>query len=197
MVRQFFIAILLLIGWNATAQFYGGDWYISPKISFADYSDQNDWSDYSISKVPPISLSVEKGLNDYISIGGMLGYNRDKYVNDTISSNVHKYSSFGTGALVSLHWAGWLEKVTNYQLYLGDWDFYFTGSVLLVWDNKKEQDVWNEADAIREDFSSSDVNVRIRPVVGIRYFVADDFCMLVEVGKGNLGMVTTGVSWRF
>ena len=196
-MKQLFVSLVMLWGLNATAQFYAGDWYVSPKISFADYSDRNDWSGYSISKIPPISIAVEKGMNDYVSVGGLIGYNRDKYVNDTLSTNSHKYTSFGTGALVSLHFAGWLEKVTNYKIYLGDWDFYFTGSVLLVWDKKEEVDVWNATNAALEDYSTSVVKVRLRPIVGVRYFVADDFCMLLEVGNGNLGMVTTGVSWRF
>lgn len=197
LVKQVLLSVALLCGMHVSAQFYGGDWYVSPKISFADYSDRNDWSGYSISKIPPISIAVEKGLNDYISVGGLMGYNRDKYVNDTLSVNTQKYTSFGAGALVSLHWAGWLEKVTNYKIYLGDWDFYLSGSVLMVWDKQEEDAVWNETNEVFENSSSSEVKVRIRPIVGVRYFVADDFCMLLEVGKGNLGMVTTGVSWRF
>ncbi|MBI9065408.1 MAG: outer membrane beta-barrel protein [Marinilabiliaceae bacterium] len=196
-VKLFLLSLALFCGVQMSAQYYGGDWYVSPKISFADYSDRNDWSGYSISKIPPISIAVEKGLNDYISVGGLMGYNRDKYVNDTLLTNTHKYTSFGAGALVSLHWAGWLEKVTNYKIYLGDWDFYFSGSILMVWDKKKEVDVWNDTEERLVDSSSSNVNVRLRPIVGVRYFVADDFCMLLEVGKGNLGMVTTGISWRF
>jgi len=197
LVKYYFLCVALFCGVHGSAQYYGGDWYVSPKISFADYSDRNDWSGYSISKIPPISMAVEKGLNDYISVGGLVGYNRDKYVNDTLPSNIHKYTSFGAGALVSLHWAGWLEKVTNYKIYLGDWDFYFSGSILMVWDKKEEDVVWSEVNEVFEDSSSSEVKVRIRPIVGVRYFVTDDFCMLLELGKGNLGMVTTGVSWRF
>jgi len=196
-MKYLILSFVLMCGVNVSAQYYSGDWYVSPKISFADYSDRNDWSGYSISKIPPISIAVEKGMTDYISIGGLVGYNRDEYVNDTLSTNIHKYTAFGAGALVSLHWAGWLEQVTNYKIYLGDWDFYFSGSILMIWDKSKEVNVWNDIEGKQESFSSSEVKIRLRPIMGVRYFVADNFCMLLELGKGNLGMVTTGVSWRF
>ena len=136
-------AIAMLVS-NVFGQFSNEDWYLSPKISFADYSNRHDWDGYSIQKVPPISFSAEKGVTDFLSVGGLIGISRDRYVNDTLSSNVHRYSEFALGAVSNIHFAGWIEKWTNYKVFLGDWDFYAGLSVLMNWRNAKETDVWND-----------------------------------------------------
>ncbi|MBS2097876.1 outer membrane beta-barrel protein [Carboxylicivirga linearis] len=196
MLRSFFLLLFISIIGLANAQYKKGDWYVSPKISFADYSDKNDWDGYSISKIPPVSLTVEYGTNDWLSLGGMFGFNRDKYKNDTLTTNIHRYNKVAFGGLASVHLAGWIEKWSNYSVFLGDWDFYVTGGMLLEWSSKNEKDVWNEELQVYEDFKETDVKFKIRPAIGVRYFVTDDVSMLVEVGRANLGLVTTGLTWR-
>ncbi|WP_439184023.1 hypothetical protein [Carboxylicivirga taeanensis] len=188
--------LIVAVGECVYGQFKNNDWYISPKISFADYSNKNDWNGYSIQKVPPISLSVEKGVTDYLSAGALLGISRDKYVNDTLSSNVHRYSEFAFGGVANLHFAGWIEKWSNYNIFLGDWDFYAGLSVLMNWEGAKETDVWNAELQKYESNNSSDFSFSVRPLIGVRYFVNDNFCMLLEVGEGNMGLVTTGITFR-
>ncbi|MCT4587962.1 MAG: porin family protein [Carboxylicivirga sp.] len=180
----------------ASAQFRNKDWYITPKISFADYSNRNDWNGYSINKIPPISVSVEKGVTDFLSIGALAGFNSDKYENDTLSTNVHKYSDFAVGAIANVHFAGWIEKWSNYSIYLGDWDIYAGLGTLFKWSSTDETDVWNKELKELQDFSESSFNVKIRPLVGVRYFLNDNITMLVEVGHGNLGLFTTGLTFR-
>lgn len=191
-VLLLFLGVKLL----AVAQYQSDDWYLSPKISFADYSDRNDWDGYSIAKVPPISLTLETGLNDFFSAGALIGLSNDKYTNDTLSTNIHRYTTFALGGLATMHFAGWIEKWSNYSIFLGDWDFYVTGGAMLEWVGRKEEDVWSDEQQKLEDKKDTELNLRIRPTVGVRYFVTDNFCMLLELGKANMGMVTTGVTWR-
>lgn len=189
-------AVFVLLGVNASGQFKNKDWYVSPKISFADYSDRNDWNGYSITKIPPVSLGVEKGVTDFLSVGGLLGYSRDKYVNDTLSTNIHRYADFALGGTANVHFAGWIEEWTNYSVFLGDWDLYVGLSALMRWHNTKEEDVWNEDLEEFNNHSSKEFAVKVRPMVGVRYFVNDNFCMMIEVGHGNMGLVTTGLTFR-
>lgn len=196
-MRKTLVIVLLLNSslW-VSGQFSNKDIYISPKISFADYSDRHDWDGYSIHKVPPISLSIEKGVADFLSVGAMIGYSRDKYVNDTLSGNTHIYSDFVLGNIANIHFAGWIEEWTNYKVFLGDWDFYAGIGVLFQWKNREDNEVWNEELNNYESQKRNSFDMRIRPVIGVRYFVTDNFCMLVEVGEGNIGLVTTGITFR-
>jgi len=196
-MRQAIVAVLLVfVASNAVGQYKDKDWYISPKISFADYSDRHDWDGYSITKIPPISVAVERGVTDYLSVGAVLGYSRDKFVNDTLSTNKHRYSDFVLGGVANVHFAGWIEKWTNYSVFLGDWDLYVGLGTLLKWKSFEEVDVWNVELQVFEHNEDESFSVSVRPLVGVRYFVRDNFCMLVEVGHGNIGLVTTGISFR-
>ncbi|MBK3517650.1 hypothetical protein [Carboxylicivirga marina] len=196
-MRSVLIVIVLLCNcYLLSAQFSNSDWYISPKISFADFSDRHDWDGYSIKKVPPISIAAEKGLADFLSVGGLVGYSRDEYQNDTLAANVHIYSDLVLGGNANVHFAGWIEEWTDYKVFLGDWDFYAGLSLLFKW-NRAEDNIYYPVgiDNIQTETSKS-FDIKIRPLVGVRYFVTDNFCMLLEVGNGNIGVVTTGITFR-
>ncbi|WP_234408413.1 hypothetical protein [Marinilabilia salmonicolor] len=188
--------LLLIFGTSMTYSQYSADtWLISPKISFADYSNTDSYDGYSISKIPPTSLFVERGINDYFSAGGFIGYNRDKYNNDTIPKNELRYSTFSTGAVGTIHYAHWIEALSGHKWFLGDFDFYVSGVAQLAFEKSTEKSAWNTETEAFENNKESDVRIRIRPIFGLRYFLTDRFSMLIEVGRGNPGMVTTGVSW--
>lgn len=199
MGKRCFIALFILllgIKSNSFAQYNKQPWIISPKISFADYSDKNNYENYSISKIPPLSFFVEKGLNSFFSAGGFIGYKRDKYVNDTISTNVLKYRTYTTGAVATIHYAKWIERLSGYSIFLGDFDLYISGAMQMAFNKTEEKHVWDSETGQYKDLPiKKDIDFRIRPIFGIRYFLTDRFCMLLEVGRGNPGMVTTGVSW--
>ncbi|TAJ10269.1 hypothetical protein DMA11_19215 [Marinilabiliaceae bacterium JC017] len=197
MMKKIWLLILCCVPIVALGQYKKGEWSVSPKISFAKHADDRDWSSYSIVKMPPLSVAVEKGLTDYFSAGGYVGYYADKYTNDTLKTTVYKYNTFTTGVMGTLHWAGWLEKTLNYKVFLGDWDFYLSGVFKMVWHERKEEHVWHEEKQAFLDDSDSKFSLEVRPIMGVRYFVSDNFSMLVEVGTGNLGMVTSGVTWRW
>lgn len=196
MIKTILPAIILWLAGTITfAQYRQEAWTISPKISFADYSDQKSWQNYSISKVPPVSVFVEKGINNFLSAGGFAGYSGDKYTNDTIPTNVMRYRTFITGAVATIHYAHWIEQLSGHSIFLGDFDFYVSGAMQLAFNSTNEQSVWDPDEEDFNDYKSSEVKFRTRPIFGIRYFITDRFCMLAEVGKGNPGMITTGVTW--
>lgn len=195
---RYLLLLQVLLGFAVSlhSQYREDAWIISPKISFADYSDQSSWEDYSISKVPPISVFLEKGISNFFSAGGFIGYSRDKYSNDTIPENVMRYNTFSTGAMASIHYAHWLEALSGHSIFLGDFDFYISGAFQVAFENTNEQHFWVPETETFEDSKTSEVKFRIRPIFGIRYFLTERFCMLFEAGKGNPGMITTGVSWN-
>ncbi len=196
MIKYILLGVFLWVSFSSTYGQYRRDaWTVSPKLSFADYSDQKNWEDYSISKVPPISVFAEKGLTDFLSAGGFLGYKGDKYVNDTIQDTQLRYRSYLTGVVGTIHYAHWIERLSGHSIFLGDFDFYVSGAMQLAVSATNEQHVWSSE---KEDFQNnkeSEVKFRIRPIFGIRYFLTDYFCMAFEVGEGNAGMITTGVTW--
>ncbi|WP_462319173.1 hypothetical protein [Marinilabilia sp.] len=196
MIRFLFLFVLSVFSATLNSQYREDAWILSPKISFADYSDQSSWEDYSISKVPPISLFLEKGINDFFSAGGFIGYNGDKYTNDTIPENVMRYNTFSTGAVATIHYAHWLEALSGHSIFLGDFDLYVSGAFLLAFENTNEQHFWLTETETFDNNKTSEVKFRVRPIFGIRYFLTERFCMLFEAGRGNPGMITTGVSWN-
>ena len=197
MTKRIFAALIILMTFDiyAHSQYNTQKWIISPKISFADYSNKDDYEDYSISKIPPLSIFVEKGINSFFSAGGFIGYNRDKYVNDTLSSNILKYRTFMTGMVATVHYAHWIERLSGYSIFLGDFDLYVSGVAQLAFDKTDEKQVWDAESESFKNKMGKNVSFKIRPLFGIRYFLTERFCMHLEVGHGNPGKVTTGVSW--
>jgi hypothetical protein len=196
MKKYIFFFILFWVSASVTlGQYQKDSWILSPKLSFADYSDQKKWTDYSIQKVPPISVFLEKGINSFLSAGGFMGYKGDKYTHDTIPSNVMQYRTYITGVVASVHYAHWVEQLSGHRIFLGDFDFYISGSMQLAINNTKEHQVWQPEEAVFTNEESSSVDFLIRPIYGIRYYLTDHFCMLAEIGRGNPGMITTGVTW--
>ena len=189
------IVLFWMAGLRSSAQYREDALIISPKISFADYSNQNTWSDYSISKVPPISVFFEKGLNTFLSAGGFISYHGDRYTHDTIPDNVMRYRTYGTGAVASVHYAHWIEELSNHSIFLGNFDLYVSAAVRLAIRKTNEQHLWQPEDETFANNKSTETTLQLRPIFGIRYFLTDRFCMLAEIGKGNPGLVTTGVSW--
>ena len=86
-MRLCFAVIALFLSFHLSAQYRKAEHYLSAKVSFADYSDQNDWSGYSVSKIPPVAVSYEIGGTNLLSYGAFVGFNKDSYQNDTLKSD--------------------------------------------------------------------------------------------------------------
>jgi hypothetical protein len=106
-----------------------------------------------------------------------------------------RYRTFMTGGVATIHYAHWIEALSGHKIFLGDFDFYVSGAMQVAFNSTNEQHVWQSGEDRFANNKSSEVKFNIRPIFGIRYFITDRFCMFFEAGRGNPGMITTGVSW--
>jgi hypothetical protein len=169
---------------------------ISPRISFADYSNVSNWNGFSINKIPPIAFQVEKYYNDIFSYGGFMGFYRNKYTNDTLSSNFHRDFNIGFGVLGTIHYSNWIEDITDNRIRFGDFDLYLSAVINWVVTNNTIKDNFGFINSDRVNYTETTVDFTLGPVAGVRYYISDTFAMNFEFGTGNLGMVTMGVSWN-
>lgn len=188
--------LLLLLSLSTQAKSLRDSLIISPRISFADYSNKNQWDNYSINKIPPIAFQVERFYNDYFSYGVLLGFYRNKYTNDTLSSNFHRDFNIGFGGLASLHYSTLIEDLTDNRIRFGDFDLYLTLVAHWVVTNSTIRENYHLQNDMPEKLDETTVDFTLGPVAGLRYYISDKFAMNFEFGSGNLGLVTMGVSWN-
>ena len=169
---------------------------ISPKISFADYSNKNQWDGYSINKIPPISFQAERFLNDYFSYGLLVGFYRDKYTNDTLNSNIHRDFNVGFGALATLHYSSLIEQLTDNRIRFGDFNLYLSLVAHWVVTNSKIRDNFHLQNNLPVTLNETTVDFTPGYIAGLRYYISDRFAMNFEFGNGNFGLVTMGVTWN-
>lgn len=172
-----------------------GKYLLSAKISFADTYDDNDWEGYSISNLAPIAIQLEYFQNDLLSYGGHLLYGRNKYTNDTLTTSYVKNSVVGVAAIGTFHYGTWLQDITNNWFKFGYLDLY--ASVALRFDVHRDikEHYWNTDLDMIENQDETSLQVKLRPIFGARYYISDRFSVNVELGKGNLGMLSSSVSW--
>ena len=168
---------------------------VSAKISFSDTSDDKDWDGYSIRNLPPIAIQAEYFHNDLFSYGGQLLYGRSKCTNDTLTTSYVKNSVVGLSTMGTFHYGSWLQDVTHNWFNLRYLDLY--ASVVLRFDVHRDvkEEYWNSDLSEIENQNETYVNMKVRPVLGARYYISDRFSINVELGKGNLGMLSSSVSW--
>ena len=175
-----------------------GMWLATAKISFSDTQDDTNWKGYSISSLPPLALQLEYFHNDYFSYGGQLLYSRNKYSNDTLASNYIKNSVLGVAAIGTFHYGSWLQDVTHNWFKFGYLDLYTSMALRFDVHRDVEGGAWNED---LQQFESdvkhkeAEVKMKIRPIFGARYYISDRFSINIELGEGNLGMLSSSVSW--
>lgn len=175
-----------------------GRWLVSAKISFADTYDDTDWEGYSISSLPPVAVQLEYFHDDYFSYGGQLLYARNKYSNDTLTSTYIKNSVVGVAAIGTFHYGSWLQDATHNWFKFGYLDLYASMALRFDVHREVEGGAWNEnlqqfeSDVTHKD---AEVKLKLRPIFGARYYISDRFSINVELGKGNLGMLSSSVSW--
>jgi len=172
-----------------------GLFLISAKISFSDNYDDNDWDGYSISNLPPISVQVDYFHNNFLSYGAQLLYGRDKYTNDTLSTSYVKNGVTGLAAIGSFHYGSWLQDVTHNKIKFRYLDLYASLAFRFDVHHNVKSDYWNDATELVENENKTVVKMKVRPILGARYYISDHFSINVEFGKGNLGMLSSSVSW--
>ncbi len=170
---------------------------VTAKIGFSDQSDDTDWEGYSINSLPPLALQVEYFQNDLFSYGAQLLYSRNKYTNDTLTTNYFKNNTVGLAAIGTFHYGSWLQDVTHNWFKFGYLDLYVSMAARMDIHRNVNSDWNDELQLIQEDNMGKETSVkwRLRPIFGARYYISDRFSLNVEVGKGNLGMLSSSVSW--
>lgn len=196
--NNFFIYIFFLFisVVNLQAAFIPEGLLISPKLSFSGYSNRENWQDYSISKVPPFAIQIEKYYNSFISYGGYVGVNGENYIMDTNDTTSLKNRSLALATIGTFHYSNWFQRVLRDRVRFSEVDLYC--SISLRWEYRwaSAKNMVNEETDLPESYRTSKSVFHLGPIFGVRYYISDSFSMLAEVGGGNLGMVTMGVSWR-
>lgn len=135
---------------------------------------------YGSAGMPPISAGFQYGIEDKISIGGIMAYTtstEDFGFNDSYS---WKYSYFLIGARGEYHF---LEDVENLDGYAGLTLGYTVVSV-------------TEPSGVLGNFSASGSYAFFGFHGGVRYYFNPRFAVFGEVGFG-LGFITAGVAYKF
>ncbi len=175
-----------------------GLFLVSAKIGFSDSNTGTDRSGYSLGTTPPMALQVEYFHNDFFSYGGQIVYTRNKFVNDTLTSQYEKEGTMGLAAIGTFHYGDWLQDITHNNLHFGYLDLYVSLAVRMDMHRSVVAEPWDEN---VQQFISGEkkkeayVKMRLRPIFGARYYISDRFSINIELGKGNLGILTSSVSW--
>ena len=189
------VVIISTLSFTAHAQFSVEGFLVSPRLSFADYSNQGNWDNYSVSKTPPLALQIEKYYNTYLSFGSYFGFKGESYKNDTTNNSYYKERTFSLATLGTFHYSDWLQRVFRDRIRFEDLDLYVSLSMRLDLEWTKANNLIKEEEVPRNS-TNTELLFRVGPVAGIRYYISENFAMVGEVGTGNLGIVTMGVSWR-
>jgi len=139
---------------------------------------------YGTSSMPPISAGFQYGIEDKISIGGVLGFATSTY---DLGGGFYgdewswKYTYFLIGARGEYHF---LENIKNLDGYAGLTLGYNVVSVS------------TPSNYFGHDYSTSGSYAVFGVHGGVRYFFNPNFAVFGELGYG-LGILTAGIAYKF
>lgn len=161
----------MLISFSSKAQHDEGQSNINLGIGFAPFGLSGD------ATVPPISASYEYGINDEISIGGLIGYYASSQ--DLLFASA-EYTYLVIGARGSYH----KEFIDDFDTYVG----------LMVAYNSVGFSI---DDSAFEDLFDTDLSGIVPGVyLGGRYHFTDNVGAFLEVGYG-VSLVNVGLTLKF
>lgn len=134
---------------------------------------------YGDMKMPAISASLDYGINDKMSIGGLVGYSSSEQ--KVYGDYGWKYSYLVIGARGAYHF----ELGKNFDPYVGVILGYNVVSASTI--GTAQNSYWGTT------YSASASYMMFGGFLGGRYYVSDNFAIFGEVGYG-LGLLTAGVS---
>lgn len=171
---------------------------LSAKIGFSDTFDDLNRNGYSISTLPPLAVQLDYFYNDLWSYGGQVVYMRNKCTNDTLSAMYSKNTTFGLAALGTFHYGTWLQDITDNWFKFGYLDLYASLALRMDVHRDVTTEEWNDLTSLFEPAlkeKEAYVKMRVRPIFGARYYISDRLSINIELGRGNLGTLTSSVSW--
>jgi len=138
----------------------------------------------------PISANVEYGINEYIGLGGYVGYLGVRYGN---TGNDTKFRSYSFGVQGIFHGSTLLNEVLGLGIEDTKVDYY--AKLLLGFETYKWKyegnpyyNFYNESNGTRAVFG---------PALGARYLFSPNFGAYIEGGRGAFGWITLGASLKF
>ena len=134
-------------------------------------------------KIPPLMLAYEAGLSEFITMGAVVAYSRFDY-NDTAI----QYLSIGSKG--SYHLSPQINDLFNGLFDESKLDIYGTASLVL---EMKDHDALPDREAT---IFLDDVGINFGIAAGVRYYFARDAAVFTEIGKGVMGLVCLGVTFR-
>ncbi|HEX2960291.1 MAG: outer membrane beta-barrel protein [Bacteroidota bacterium] len=138
---------------------------------------------YGTSSMPPISAGFQYGIDDKISVGGLVGYasSSEDWGGWAGENWSWKYTYFLIAARGEYHF---LESIKNLDGYAGLTVGYNVVSVS------------TPSDYFGHDYSASGSYAVIGIHGGVRYFFSPNFAVFGELGYG-LGILTAGIAYKF
>jgi hypothetical protein len=133
----------------------------------------------------PLSVSVERGINDKFSVGGYAGYASWNY---GTAGYKYGWSYTSVGVRGSFHYLPWLNDNLDLGLDQEKIDLYVSALVGLEFQRLTGE--WRGLDY------NNQTEFFVGPVLGIRYMFNPKLGGFFEAGRGALGYGTFGLSLR-
>lgn len=176
------ITTISILSFDVNAQVYQkGDNLFNPGIGLGYYG-------YGLAgnqtfSLPALTANYELGVHEYFGIGPYVGYKswRYSYLNSEYGFNIIAF-----GARGSFHYSTLLKEELDVDIDDSKWDLYFLanfGFEVLTYtgDTNFEGEV---------DF------VFLRPALGVRYYLSENFAVFGEGGRGTLSYLTLGITLK-
>ncbi len=167
---------------------------ISTALSFGDFDRYDRRGDQDLEFIP-LSISYEHGIHDYVGFGAFLGYARWEYEFERgpppdkerveYDLNVVSFGVKGT-----FHYLQLMTDEGDFSIDSSKWDFYT--SLFLGYDLRTLKD--HDHDSDLEEDSEWVSNAAIQ--FGFRYYPSSNFGIFVEGGRGIMGVMRVGGTFK-
>jgi hypothetical protein len=195
---NFFISrckpIILIIGLFITMlsvnaqSFERGDVLISPGIGLGLYG-----VGYGIGFAVPLTLNLDIGVADYISIGGYVSHWSKTW--DYSLYGKYKFSSTHVGARGSFHWGKYLEEELNLDIIPEKMDLYVTG--WLGFNARKATWAPSGNSILLTNDLEWENRAQVGAQIGARYFPKKNFGFFAEWGGTPTAYSNWGITFKF
>ena len=150
----------------------------------------------------PIQLSLEKGVTETFSMGGLVGYysngyrfredNFMWYDNRRRTGRMWRYTVVGASG--TFHPRPYMDEMAEDGFLPSipeQIDFYGTAALGLVYTSRTDE--FRDA----SNSTSSNIGLSLGISIGGRYYFNDNFAFMVETGRGLFGLGSFGLTYRY
>lgn len=137
----------------------------------------------------PITVNVDYGIHEMISVGPYAGYLSRTYGQRT-STNRWRFTSLAFGVHGAFHASSFLNDKLDFNINEEKVDIY--GKVILGYETYS----YNDTGTLFDDTYRDSGQPVFGPVLGIRYMFNPNLGGYAEGGRGNFGWLTLGLSFK-